>query len=541
MVTRRWYLVLVVVGLFVFPSASRTFDAPANSWERTELPTENIEFSPLEVGIDVRDGFKAVAIRTLDRSDSRFRGRKLYVTTSRGDDDAWSEPVEIAGSDHDIQASPLIRIDSRNHLHVIWQEEERSEGDLADATYRIRYATYDGQAWTEPITLFERSTPFEFPRALVLCDDDRLHFPVSAYTEQGQASRNYYVAGRGDEWTVAEVEDGTPVPGPPDVALESSLAMSASGVLHLVFVAGSGDSDNDLYHTYSLDEGATWASAQRIYTSGARFALNPALRAGPGDALHLAWREAPTRGTLPDEAYHAYLSEDRLLSETAREAGSESGMRCQTSHLTADLTSQFASAPSLSVTSSGQALVVVMTLRDLRAGEGSIYDAYWNGQWQDFAVLESSPGGNPTATVYHDGTVYAVYSRAESSGSEEERTIEVAHQPVPFDGSAEVPACPDVPTDPEEGEGSVTPYPNPTSGSLSIDVCPPEEVEFVELRLYNALGQRVRALPRQLVDDALRCTTIQDLSVKDLASGVYFVQAVAEGEVFDTSPVVLAK
>lgn len=542
MTMRRWCVVaLVAVGLFVLSSASRTSNAPASEWERTELPTEDMEFSPLGVGIDVRGGFKAVAIRTLDRSDPRFKGRKLYVTASQGDD-AWSEPVEIAGSDHDIRASPLIRIGSRNHLHVIWQERESSEDDFADATYRIRYAMYDGQAWTEPIALFTRSTPFSPPNALVVGDNDQLHFSVSAYTEQGQAARNYYVSGRSDDWTVTEVEDGTSASGPPGVALESSLVTSASGALHLVFVAASDDSANDLYHTYSLDAGVTWALARRVYTSGTRFAQSPIVRASLGDALHLAWREAPTRGALPDEAYHAYLSEDRLLSEEAREAGSEGVVRCQTSHLTADIESQFVSAPSLSVTSFGQAFAVVMTLRNLRTGEGSIYDAYWDGQWQDLALLEDSPGGNPTATTYHDGEVYAVYSRVESSGGEEEfeYVVEVAHQPVPFDQPAELPACPELPDGSGEGESSITPYPNPASGSLAVEVCPPEDVESIELRLYNTLGQQVR-LARQPVDGAAGCTTFQNLDVSLLASGLYYVEAAAGGEVFGASPVVVVK
>ncbi len=536
-VSRRYIFVLVAVGLLVFSSAHGTFKAPESGWERAVVPTENVAYTLQGFGLDVRDGLKAVAMRTLDRSDPRFEGKALYVTTGQ-EDGSWSEPVEIADSDHDIRFPPLVRIDSRNHIHVVWPERERDEDDPMDTEHWIRYATYDGQAWTEPITLFHRWTPFLPPTTLVIDADDRLYFAVSAFAEDGGAARNYLVSSRDDDWTITEVADGTPDPGPPSGGIEASLALSTSGTFHLVFTAGSGDSDNDIYHTYSLDEGETWAPARRLHRSGARFAHSPTLRAGPGDALHLAWREAPARGALSDEAYHAYLSEDRLLSEAARAADGEDALRCQTSHLTADVPAQFVDAPALSVAPSGQASILLMTLHDLSDGDGAIYHAYWDAQWEDLVLLEDAPGGNATATAYHNGKVYAVYSRVVSPESEK-RIVELAHQPVPFDRPVEPPVC-RAPTGNAEA-ASVTPYPNPTAGTLSVDVCPPEDAAFVDLRLYNALGQRVRTFLRQPVPDAASCITVSDLDVGSLASGVYYLEAAANRTAFDTTPVVITR
>ena len=105
------------------------------------------------------------------------------IKYSKFDGTSWSQWINVSPTSGYLQFSPMITIDNKNNLHVVWYGKD----EINTNSYKIKYSKFDGISWSQWINISEdQDSKQEYP---VLCITDRLfNKPIIAWSGRNKES-----------------------------------------------------------------------------------------------------------------------------------------------------------------------------------------------------------------------------------------------------------------------------------------------------------------------------------------------------------------
>lgn len=192
----------------------------------------------------------------------------------------WQSPQLLDSSDSEPLALQMVA-DSQNHLHALWSQ--------ADGL-GISYATYDGVLWSPPVTVLRTPNGRAYRPMLTIDERDQL-FVVWSGDEAGTLYFSWAPAGEATAAT-AWAAPGL-IPAPRAAISSAAMLVGPDNQLYVAFAIPLNE-DRGIYFTRSTDKGDSWEIPQPILNAPdaglAMLDLPKLALTGPGD-LHLIWTE----------------------------------------------------------------------------------------------------------------------------------------------------------------------------------------------------------------------------------------------------------
>lgn len=224
------------------------------------------------------------------------------VQAAPGDVGQCSVPFNISNSPGYTSADPFLLADPAGTVHLFWAEKVTGEADtppmIPDA---VMYATWDGEAWSEPVDIF--LSPGDMANR-------RIGAPQAVLDEQGvihlvwigpdftlyYSSAHAAEAGSARAWRkpvlLASDQSGT--------QFSAAIAYEAPQTLHLAYASGSGGAalgdqrtNRAISYIRSDDGGATWSEPFDIFTFSDpnRGGSNVRMITGEPGQVYTSWTE----------------------------------------------------------------------------------------------------------------------------------------------------------------------------------------------------------------------------------------------------------
>lgn len=206
-------------------------------------------------------------------------GRNVLLISSLDGGNTWSEPLTLSEfADDRSVTDPILAIDQEGLLHAVW-----SEGPLEGYPPLAVHYTQSrdgGITWQPPQQIFDAEIG---EPNVARAGDGTLHIFGNGRVGVGGRYHRWSADG-GETWSNVEeiVAPGTydGLTGP------ISLAVDASGTLHVLYITGGGQDTGLMYTTWI---GASLAQPQRLVAYGTNwFGEGAIIAVSEGNQLHLA-------------------------------------------------------------------------------------------------------------------------------------------------------------------------------------------------------------------------------------------------------------
>ena len=246
----------------------------------------------------IDDGLAVVGCDQGDGGDIWFTSRELSgISDWYSSPSDWSDPEELVSSQNGIN-SPVLVAGSDELLHVLWSQAVSVTGN--EGSTSIYYMGWDGERWSQPLTVFQSSNGNAGQPSAALDDDGRL-LVVWSESQSGDilfSWANAARAGRAAEWA-----EPVPLPISQLTAVSPNILVDDSGTICVAYAVPINEG-RGIYITQSKDGGETWSSPVQVFngvSAGWQIVDQPQLTQTTDGNLHALWlhRALPgNNGTL---------------------------------------------------------------------------------------------------------------------------------------------------------------------------------------------------------------------------------------------------
>lgn len=182
--------------------------------------------------------------------------------------------------------SPVIAVDSRGHIHVLWSNDV--SGNLSNFELFYARSIDGGTTWTTK-QLTQNEGDSSSP-ALAIDSKDTLHVVYEDDTEYPREIYYTKSANGGESWTTQRLTQSKDHNWYPDIAVANN------GDLHVVCMRGAlmlGGTPNEVYYIKSTDSGAAWTTKRLTFNKG--YSKFPAIATDAKRSVHVVWRDDTTK------------------------------------------------------------------------------------------------------------------------------------------------------------------------------------------------------------------------------------------------------
>jgi hypothetical protein len=220
----------------------------------------------------------------------------------------WSNPENISNLPTD-SAYPVVVADSSGVVHVFWTENNHEYGSFNNLIY---YTRLEGQAWSQPVDILISPLGLEGTAdhpTVAIGPDGRFHLAFVS----GFSGQIYYSSAPVDEaGNVRGWQNPLLVSMDATQAAAPNIEIDAKGILHLTYAISQGTLQG-IYHTTSLDWGATWSNPSLI--PGTQLGNNTILEdlrmaLSPEGEVHLAWMWTKADEVFPPRGIYSTYTMD---------------------------------------------------------------------------------------------------------------------------------------------------------------------------------------------------------------------------------------
>ncbi len=219
-------------------------------------------------------------IHTVWYSSRYYREDIIYRNYSIADEN-WSNITIISeGVKNKYSQYPIIKLDSRNRIHVIWRERGTQN--------YLKYRYYNGSYWGDVKTVVQLNKT-TFAHDLVVDKDENIHFVWNNKNK----TQNYELFFRSyslinDKWTnIQQITNSS------RASLSPNLAIDASNNMHLVWVQGTTNSTYpEIQYKKILDNNWTLNSSIIVSNPDDIISQRPSITLDENDILHIVWEDS---------------------------------------------------------------------------------------------------------------------------------------------------------------------------------------------------------------------------------------------------------
>ncbi|HUF40037.1 MAG TPA: sialidase family protein [Anaerolineales bacterium] len=269
---------------------------------------QTILLACLQVAMDSADQLHVIGCDKGAAGDIWFSSRSLIdIQSWFSGESTWRPLATLASAGGEISPVTLVA-DAGNLVHAVWAQSDSTLGD----TKSIRYARWDGLAWTFILTIIE--PPFgkvDFMDTTIDKAADRLYLIWNG-GERGEiyfSWANAGLAGSPSEWAPP-----FQIPMDQRIGSSSDVHVGWTGEVFVTYAVPVNEG-RGIYLTRSADNGINWsASVQILDGAGWEIVGQPALTQSTDGVLHLlAERLPPLEGSLQKQLYYSRSTDNGLI------------------------------------------------------------------------------------------------------------------------------------------------------------------------------------------------------------------------------------
>ncbi|UCE06095.1 MAG: S8 family serine peptidase, partial [bacterium] len=235
--------------------------------------------------------------------DSTYKEYRVYYSRQIGK--GWQDPSLLFSIQHEsVGITPYIT-SFAGGLYAIWFVDDNNNGGTS-----AYLSVWDETGWTAPSKTLE-----EYPdwvlnnhshiQTAVIADKEK-HLHV--VTNLGNNNHEYFFHNMLDSsgWIRNRISNM-------DVSYPS-MVIDNSGIIHVTFVQGGTSANNDVFYSYSVDNGFTWSHPIEVY-GGPNFSHLPVIAVDNQNLRHIVWQEKEYGFLKPRSFYHSFSEDGTFWSD----------------------------------------------------------------------------------------------------------------------------------------------------------------------------------------------------------------------------------
>ncbi|UCE07991.1 MAG: T9SS type A sorting domain-containing protein, partial [bacterium] len=474
------------------------------SWSESELISEN-EYVANTISSCIDNRGDVNVIWSEGRASRTAEAVNIYHTSQSRN--GWYEPLLMFSYQLDDFSRVMVRAHILPYLDNLYTMLFFLEWYKQDLT--AYFSNWEGTAWSDAVPTLEEYPDWEIDdiyNALAVDGKGRLHV-VLRYNKVVEPIF-FHCVQDSSGWIRTPIDDYGYYP---------SMVIDSKGSLHLTYMKDGTSRNNDIFYTYSTNNGLTWATPVEVYASPS-YSYFPVIAVDSQDTRHIVWLE---NGVIPQiivtgDFFHSF---------------SRDGVYWSSPIIVTDPvdSKSLGREPGLIVDRDGDVHLIWEEGDMLESKWSEIYYAQWlkEGElWSPPVPLTSDIDGisknRPNLTLDDFGRLHFIFSL---TINDSDKTYSIHHMvSEPVCGPMSL-----VLADTTQNLPSIFQlfqnYPNPFNAQTVIKYKLSRDCK-VELVVYNILGQKVRTLINEYQTAGLKHTVWegQNDSGKSLGSGTYFIR-----------------
>jgi hypothetical protein len=196
---------------------------------------------------------------------------------------AWSPAVRVSTTSSSGAFGPAVATSSSGDILIAYTDA----GATAKNPTFVR-SSDNGATWTVPASIHTSGQDSE----QISVDYGSDGQAVAVWREN--TSPNQLRFARQAQWSSNAFSVVYASPTEPEYLFDPAIAVAPSGTIHVVWAQVTITTQRNIYHTQSLDNGATWSTPTPLATDN-RDSVKPALAVTADNRVHVAWEENTLR------------------------------------------------------------------------------------------------------------------------------------------------------------------------------------------------------------------------------------------------------
>jgi hypothetical protein len=298
----------------------KVWNATTDQWGSTivvsETDTPN-SWAPA-IAIDFNDNVHIVWDDSTNYTASGT-DRDIFYRMWNSSSDIWSNMTVLSNESSENSLNVDIAVDSKNNLHVVWNDLTNYLGAGTDNDIFYRFFNVSSNIWedTEVVTV-DSSDDSHFPKISVN-KEDIVHI---VWMEDISGSKNIYFT----KWNETKNDWGnietvwnvtTTVVSYPDMTIDSENNVHFTWQSDADYL--SSGSDSDIFYRYYNNNNSTWSSIELVSTESTSRSDRPSIAVDTLNNIHIAWddeTEYASSGSDGDIFYKKKYSETNTWDTT---------------------------------------------------------------------------------------------------------------------------------------------------------------------------------------------------------------------------------
>jgi len=258
----------------------------------TAPPTINLAPSAHDIAVDNNSNLHLVVQG--NTSPSQSTPYHVLYSWKSSSASVWPQATRVYTNTSSGTGSqyPAIAIDSQGARHVVWQQNKSTTDGVI---YYSKGAGSGTISWTAPVTISVGVGTTNAVRPAIAVDgNDVIHVTwVDHVTRDEQYVYYAHSVNGGVSWSTPMRVVSQAVGANVSPLYVSPVIAVANGNLYIAWHDNLNDPTNaeDIYLTFSEDQGNTWASPINISRSGGAQSLYPRIVPEVGGIVHVVWQE----------------------------------------------------------------------------------------------------------------------------------------------------------------------------------------------------------------------------------------------------------